>query len=675
MTNPIPFPTFYAECFYWLSNPMNSFSADLQAELEDRLRFEALLADLSACFANLPSDRVDQAIENALRCLVEALRADRATLGRLSEDGQDLVVTHAFAVPGVETFPLVPSLATAAPFLFRTLLSGQPFVMVRLADLPTEAEKERQLFASRQISSGVVVPLIAGGHVIGGVGCSLAHGEREWSKLAVRGLRLIADVFANALARQHVDQALQASEERFRLAATVASVGLWLWDIPRDDIWASEQARVLYGIGPDEPLNFEQFMACLHPDDRIPVEGSVWNALRGGGEYRGEYRVVHADGTVRWLHVIGSCHLDTAGQPARLMSASLDITERWNNEIHLRNALEEVGRLQAQLQQNNLYLQKEVKSNRGHGRIVGQSLAILQVLAQVEQVASTPSSVLLLGETGTGKELFATAIHELSPRHNRVMVRVNCAAIPAALIESELFGREKGAYTGALARQIGRFEMADGSTIFLDEISELPLESQAKLLRVLQEKEIERLGSPKRIQVNVRIIAATNRNLAKAVAEGRFREDLYYRLNVFPITAPPLRDRREDIPALVWSFVDEFSRAMGKTIEAITKSSLRALQHYSWPGNVRELRNVVERAMILVSGPRLVIDLPGSIPLPAPQPLATLAEVEREHIQRVLEFTHWRVRGAGGAAEILGLPPTTLESRMAKLGLHRHPPY
>jgi len=255
------------------------------------------------------------------------------------------------------------------------------------------------------------------------------------------------------------------------------------------------------------------------------------------------------------------------------------------------------------------------------------------------------------------------------------MVRVNCAAIPAALIESELFGREKGAYTGALARQIGRFEMADGSTIFLDEISELPLESQAKLLRVLQEKEIERLGSPKRIQVNVRIIAATNRNLAKAVAEGRFREDLYYRLNVFPITAPPLRDRREDIPALVWSFVDEFSRAMGKTIEAITKSSLRALQHYSWPGNVRELRNVVERAMILASGPRLVIDLPGSIPLPAPQPLATLAEVEREHIQRVLEFTHWRVRGAGGAAEILGLPPTTLESRMAKLGLHRHPPY
>ena len=265
------------------------------------------------------------------------------------------------------------------------------------------------------------------------------------------------------------------------------------------------------------------------------------------------------------------------------------------------------------------------------------------------------------------------AIHERSPRRDRAMVRVNCAAIPAALIESELFGREKGAYTGALARQIGRFEMADGSTIFLDEISELPPESQVKLLRALQEKEIERLGSPRRIKVDVRIIAATNRDLVKAVADGHFREDLYYRLNVFPITAPPLRERREDIPLLVWAFIEEFSKAMGKSVEAIAKSSLRTLQQYDWPGNVRELRNAVERAMILASGPTLRIDPPGAAATPAARGLATLAEVEREHIQRVLEFTHWRVRGAGGAAEILGLPPTTLESRMAKLGLLRHP--
>jgi len=652
---------------------MNAFSADLQTELEDRLRFETVLAELSARFVNLPPDRVDREIENALRCLVEALQVDRAALGHLTEDGRDFVVTHSFALPGIEACPLLPSLATEAPLLSRTLLSGRPFVLARLADLPAEGEKEQRFFASYQILSGMAVPLMVGGRVIGGVGCSLARGEREWPESVVRGMRLIADVFANALARQDADRALRDSEERMRLAAAAANIGLWVWDIPHDALWASDRARILYGIRPDEPLDFERFMACVHPEDRVRVGDTVQSALHHGGEYRGEYRVTHPDGVVRWLYVIGSCHLDSRDQPTRMMGASLDITERRDSEARLRSALEEVQRLQAQLRQENLYLQQEVKSSQGHGRIVGQSSAILRVLTQVEQVAPTHSSVLLLGETGTGKELLATAIHELSPRRDRAMVRVNCAAIPAALIESELFGREKGAYTGALARQIGRFEMADGSTIFLDEISELPPESQVKLLRVLQEKELQRLGSPKLIKVDVRIIAATNRDLAKAVAEGRFREDLYYRLNVFPITAPPLRDRREDIPLLVWAFVEEFSKAMGKPVEAIAKSSLRALQHYHWPGNVRELRNTIERAMILASGPTLGIDSPVVATAPAPRSLATLADVEREHIQRVLESTHWRIRGAGGAAEILDLQPTTLESRMAKLGLHRHP--
>ena len=652
---------------------MSTFSAGLQAELEDRLRFETLLAELSARFVNLPPERVDQEIEDALRCLVEALQADRSGLGRLTEGGGDFVVTHAFAVPGVEKFPLVPSLATEAPLLSRTLLSGQPFVIARLADLPPEGEKERRLFASRQIRSGMVVPLMVGGRVIGGVGCSLAHGEREWPESVVRGMRLIADVFANALARQDADQELRDSEERIRLAAAAAQIGLWDWNIPRDAIWASDRARILYGVRLDEPLNFERFMACLHPDDRNRVDAAVRSAFRLGGEYREEYRVAYSGGGVRWLYVVGSCHINVQGQPARMMGASLDITERRDNEVRLRQALEEVQRLQAQLQQEIVYLRQEVKSIQGHGRIVGQSPAILRVLAQVEQVAPTHSSVLLLGETGTGKELFATAIHELSPRRDRAMVRVNCAAMPTALIESELFGREKGAYTGALARQIGRFEMANGSTIFLDEISELPPESQAKLLRVLQEREIERLGSPKPIKVDVRVIAATNRDLGKAVAEGRFREDLYYRLNVFPITAPPLRERLEDIPLLVWAFVEEFSKAMGKSVEAIGKASLRGLQQYPWPGNVRELRNTIERAMILTNGPTLRIDPPVAAATPVARGLATLAEIESEHILRVLESTQWRVRGAGGAAEILGLPPTTLESRMVKLGLRRHP--
>jgi len=652
---------------------MKMCSTDLQAELEDRLRFETLLAELSARFVNLPPEQVDQEIENALRCLVEALQADRAALGRLTKDGRDFAVTHAFAVPGVATFPLIPSLATEAPLLSRALLNGQPFVMARLAELPAGSEQERRLFASRRILSGMVVPLMVSGRVIGGVGCSLAHGEREWPEPVVRGMRLIADVFANALARQDADRALQDSEERMRLAAAAAQIGLWVWDIPRDAIWASERARALYDIQPDAPLNFQQFMACVYPEDRPRVTDAVQNAVRHGGDYREEYRVVYPDGTTRWLYALGSCRLNGRGQPTRMMGASLDITERRDHETRLRNALEEVRRLQEQLQQEIVYLRQEVKTNQSHARIVGQSPAICRVLTQVEQVAPMSSSVLLLGETGVGKELFATAIHELSPRCNHPMVRVNCAAIPAALIESELFGREKGAYTGALARQIGRFEVANGSTILLDEISELPPESQAKLLRVLQEKEFQRLGSPRLIKVDVRVIAATNRDLAKAVAEGHFREDLYYRLNVFPITVPPLRERRDDIPLLVWTFVEEFSKAMGKSVEAIAKSSLQALQHYPWPGNVRELRNVIERAMILASGATLKIDVPGAVAVSVSPGLATLAEVEREHIQRVLESTGGRIRGAGGAAEILDLKPTTLESRMAKLGLRRHP--
>ena len=303
-------------------------------------------------------------------------------------------------------------------------------------------------------------------------------------------------------------------------------------------------------------------------------------------------------------------------------------------------------------------------------RIIGRSSAIRRVLAQLQQVAATDSTVLLLGETGTGKELLATHLHGLSARRVRPMVRVNCAAIPATLMESELFGRERGAFTGALAREIGRFELAHRSTIFLDEIGDLPPDLQVKLLRVLEERQIERLGSPKVIDVDVRIIAATHRNLEQKIGEGGFREDLFYRLNVFPIQVPALRDRTEDIPLLVWHFVDEFSKAFGKQIEAIPRENMLALQRYSWPGNTRELRNVVERAMIVATGTQLTIGLP-TVASPAKRSSARLMDIEKEHIRSVLETTMWRIRGVSGAAERLGLRPTTLESRMAKLGLNR----
>jgi len=297
--------------------------------------------------------------------------------------------------------------------------------------------------------------------------------------------------------------------------------------------------------------------------------------------------------------------------------------------------------------------------------VIGESNQMKQVFHQVAQVAPTASSVLLLGETGVGKELIARAIHRLSPRKDRPMIDINCATLPSALVESELFGREKGAYTGALTRQAGRFEIADGSTIFLDEIAELSHDAQAKLLRVLQEGQFERLGSHRALQVDVRVIAATNRNLSNEVCKGRFREDLFYRLNVFPITIPPLRERTGDLPLLVWSFIEEFCSRMGKQITKIPPQTMEALQRYPWPGNVRELRNIIEHGVIISSGEVLRIPplLDSARTSPAPM---TLAEAEREHILQVLELTGWRIKGPRGAAARLGLKPSTLYTRMQK---------
>jgi formate hydrogenlyase transcriptional activator len=293
-----------------------------------------------------------------------------------------------------------------------------------------------------------------------------------------------------------------------------------------------------------------------------------------------------------------------------------------------------------------------------------------RILAQVEQVARTDSTVLIEGETGTGKELVARAVHRLSGRKDRTLVTVNCASLPPTLIESELFGREKGAYTGALTRMTGRFEVADGATLFLDEIGDLPQDVQSKLLRVLEQGRFERLGSTKPLQVNVRIIAATNRDLARDVTEGKFRKDLYYRLNVFPIVVPPLRERAEDIPLLVWAFVRQYEKKMGKRIDHIPRKSMEDLQHYHWPGNARELRNVVEHAMIVSIGKTLEVNVPATASSDIPANLS-LEDVERRHILGVLDKSGWRLTGRGGAAEILKLKRTTLQSKMKKLGIKR----
>ncbi|MEN8692978.1 MAG: sigma 54-interacting transcriptional regulator, partial [Desulfobacterales bacterium] len=340
----------------------------------------------------------------------------------------------------------------------------------------------------------------------------------------------------------------------------------------------------------------------------------------------------------------------------------------------LRNAFAEIQTLQQQLQAENFYLREEIKGEHNFDEIIGQSDVLKSVLFRVEQVAPSDATVLILGETGVGKELIARAIHQLSPRNARPLVKINCAALPANLIESELFGHKKGAFTGAEAKRVGRFELADSGTLFLDEIGELSLELQTKLLRVLQDGEFERLGSSQTIRVDVRVIAATSQDLEEDVRSGRFRKDLFYRLQVFPITVPPLRDRRKDIPLLVRFFVERFARKSGKTIDTVPAEAMQALQRYPWPGNVRELENVIERAVINTRGPRLrlmdTLAAPGDLGSASPR-IRTLAESETECIVRALEATDWKIEGQDGAAAALGLPPSTLRKRMQKHGIQR----
>jgi len=348
-----------------------------------------------------------------------------------------------------------------------------------------------------------------------------------------------------------------------------------------------------------------------------------------------------------------------------------EIEERKRVELELREALSEIKQLKDQLEAERTYLQEEIKLQYNHENIIVQSDELKYTLYKVEQIAATDTPVIVLGETGTGKELIARAIHSSSLRRDRPLLKINCAALPSNLIESELFGYERGAFTGAFDKRLGRFEVADGATLFLDEIGELPLELQAKLLRVIQDGEFERLGSSRTIKVDVRIIAATNRNLEEEVRNGRFRKDLWYRLNIFPITVPALREHMEDLPQLVEYYVEKISRRLGKSIESISTSVMNTLQNYHWPGNVRELENVLERAVINSSGPKLRLADELKTPHKDLTTPKTLEKVERDHIVRILEQTHWKVSGKNGASEILGLNVSTLRARMRKLGIRR----
>ena len=518
-----------------------------EKNLEERLRFETLLSEISTRFINLPAEKIDSGIEDAQRRICELLGLDRSTLWQSTEEEPGAMhLTHWRLPPGGPAPAKGMDARRFFPWTTQKIRDGQPVVLPKLTDLPPEAHRDLETFHAYNTKSTVLVPLSVGEEpVFGLLGFAAMGKERDWTEADVAEFRLIAQVFANALARKQMEE-------------------------------------------------------------------------------------------------------------------------------QLKERLNEIEALKERLESENIYLQEEIKLLVEHADIVGQSAAIKKVLTQAEQVARTDSTVLLLGETGTGKELLARAIHGLSSRKDRPLVTVNCASLPPTLIESELFGREKGAYTGALTRMAGRFELADGSTLFLDEIGELPLELQSKLLRFLEEGSFERLGSTKPLHVNVRIIAATNRDIEQEVKDGKFRRDLFYRLNVFPIVIPPLRERPEDIPLLVRAVVKEFQKKMGKEVESVPKKTMEALQSYSWPGNVRELRNLIEHAMILSQGKTLEIHVPKQASAEI-YPIGNLREMERMHVLAVLEKTDWRISGRGGAAEVLGLKRTTLQAKMKKLGIKRSP--
>ena len=545
------------------------------------------------------------------------------------------------------------------PWIAGEIRNSHCVIFSRLDDLPPAASLDKQFLLHYGTKSGVMIPLVESGTVLGLITFVTLQKKREWHEQTVNRLRLVARIFAQAIARRQTDQALQDSEARLALAAESANASLWDMNVGSGEIWATPKTHELFGLATDGGLTLDRILGTVHPEDVEMVRQAFDRSIQSGEYARTDFRVMLPDSSIRWLTSRGRTHAKSPGEPVRVMGVALDITERKGLEEELQTRLHEITDLKKQLEQENLYLKEEFRSLNDQSELVGQSKPMQKVFQQIQQVASTDSHVLIMGETGTGKELVSRAIHAASKRKDRILVKVNCATLPSTLIESELFGREKGAYTGALTRQIGRFELADKGTIFLDEIGELSMDLQSKLLRVLQEQEFERLGGTKTIRVDVRVIAATNRNLVEAVQKGDFRKDLYYRLSVFPIEVPPLRAHAEDIPLLVWAFIDQLSQRMGKTIKSISPKTMNQLIRYPWPGNIRELRNTIERAMIISVGDRLEVQLPDDSRV-CDSPTLNFREAEQQIIGDALQRANWRHQGAAGCSGHAG--PETLDA-------------
>jgi PAS domain S-box-containing protein len=528
------------------------------------------------------------------------------------------------------------------------------------------------------VTSSITEPL---GRLVEG-SRALARGEFQ-HRVHVSGkdeLAQLSGVFNEATEKLgDLYETLRSREAYLAEAQRLSHSGTWAWRVGSDHIYWSDEAFRIYGVDRGTTPTKELLRRRIHPDDFEAVK-AVDGMLFSGSDADLRYRIVLSDGSIKHVRSVAHSVVNESGRVTEFVGTVIDVTEQHSAHQALERAFEEIQVLRDRLFKENIALREEVDKTSMFEEIVGNSGALRAVLARVAKVAPTDSTILITGETGTGKELVARAIHKRSLRSARAFVNVNCAAIPTSLIASELFGHEKGAFTGALQRRLGRFELADGGTIFLDEIGELPLDSQISLLRVLQEREIERLGGNKSITIDVRVIAATNRDLHAAIAASTFRSDLFYRLNVVPLEVPPLRDRKEDVPVLIEYFVDRFARRAGKKIRIVEKRTLELLKSYSWPGNIRELQNIIERSVVICESEVLSVEESWLSIAPSAGPPQTIDRTfgkpdptqERKIIEETLAQTRGRVSGPLGAAARLGLPASTLESKIRALGIDKY---